>query len=229
LAGPLSELGARVVLQPAIEIREPQDWSAVDTAIQRLSDFDWLVFSSVNGVRAVMRRLQHLGLDLRALGHVKLAAIGPATSETLADFQLRADLQPERFQAEDLAAALVSRAAGQRFLLARASRGREVLAEELHGAGGHVEQMIVYESADVIAPNPDVLHQLRGGQVDWVTVTSSAIARSLWKLFGAELRRAKLVSISPLTSATLRELGLQPAAEAREATTAGVITAICQR
>jgi uroporphyrinogen III methyltransferase/synthase len=229
LAGPLAELGARVVLQPAIEIRAPQDWSAADAAMRRLSDFDWLVFSSANGVQAVMRRLQHLGLDLRALGRVKLAAIGPATSETLADFHLRADLRPARFQAEDLAAALVSRAAGQRFLLARASRGREVLAEELQAAGGRVEQMIVYESADVSAPNPDVLDQLRGGHVDWVTVTSSAIARSLWKLFGEELNRAKLVSISPLTSATLRELGLQPAAEAREATIAGVIAAICQR
>ncbi len=229
LTGPLAELGARVLLQPAIEIREPENWSALDAALGRLADFDWLVFSSVNGVQAVLNRLLHLGHDLRALGRVKLAAIGPATSEALAAYHLRADLQPARFHAEDLAAELVARAAGQRFLLARASRGREVLADELQAAGGQVEQVVVYESADVVVPNPDVLGQLRDGHVDWVTVTSSAIARSLWSLFGAELQRTKLVSISPLTSATLRELGLCPAAEAREATMASVIAAICQR
>jgi uroporphyrinogen III methyltransferase/synthase len=228
LTGPLTELGARVLLQPAIEIREPDDWTAVDAALQRLADFDWLVFSSVNGVQAILNRLLHLGHDLRALGRVKLAAIGPATREALAAYHLRADLQPARFHAEDLAAALVERAAGQRFLLARASRGREVLADELQAAGGQVEQVVVYESTDVRAPHSEALEQLRAGHIDWVTVTSSAIARSLSQLFGAELERAKLVSISPLTSATLRELGLRPAAEAREATMAGVIAAICQ-
>lgn len=228
LTGPLADLGARVLLQPAIEIREPQDWSVVDSALKRLTDFDWLVFSSVNGVQAVLNRLLYLGHDLRALGCVKLAAIGPATSEALAAYHLRADLQPARFHAEDLAAALVQCAAGQRFLLARASRGREVLAEELQAAGGQVEQVVVYESTDVQVPYPEVLEQLRAGRVDWVTVTSSAIARSLSQLFGAELERAKLVSISPLTSTTLRDMGLRPAAEAREATMASVIAAICQ-
>lgn len=229
LAGPLAELGARVLFQPAIEIRDPADWSSVDAALDRLADFDWLVFSSANGVRAVIERLLGLGHDLRSLGRVRLAAIGPATSEALADYHLRADLQPTRFLAEDLAAELIARAAGQRFLLARASRGREVLADQLQAAGGRVQQIVVYESADITTPEAGIFEQLREGRIDWVTVTSSAIARSLWNLFGADLTRTKLVSISPLTSEALRELGLHPAAEARQATMASVVEAICQR
>ena len=155
-----------------------------------------------------------------------MAAIGPGTADELARYGLRADLVPGQYRAEALAEALAHEAPGRRFLLARASRGREVLAEQLSAAGATVEQIVVYSSTDVQEPDPAVAALLRAGRIDWITVTSSAIARSLVGLFGEDLRRAKLASISPITSGALRELGHQPAAEAAEYTVAGLVTAI---
>ena len=136
----LHELGAAVLEQPAIEIGPPNDWAPVDSAIDRLSEFDWVVFSSRNGVEGWLDRLAEQGLDARAFGAAKIAAIGPATRDALAERQLVADLQPDEYRAEALADALAADAAGKRFLLVRASRGREVLAESLSAAGGAVEQ-----------------------------------------------------------------------------------------
>jgi len=271
LAGPLMELGAEVLVQPAIRIEPPEDWSAVDAALARLNDFDWIVFSSSNGVRMLMERLlsqpegqantqvgwaagslsdqvppesttipvglgsattpnlgpPYIARDLRSLGRTKLAVIGPGTAEELARYHLKPDAMPaDAFRAESLAAALGAAAKGKRFLLARASRGREVLAEELTAAGGIVEQVVVYRSEDVTEPDQRVAELLSRGKIDWITVTSSAIARSLANLFGDNLKKAKLVSISPITTATLRELGYEAAAEAREYTMAGVVSAI---
>lgn len=222
----LEEQGAQVLVQAAIEIRPPRDWAAVDATLARLDTYGWVVFSSVNGVRSWLGRLEATGRDMRALQQTRLAAIGPATAAALADFHLRADLQPRRFQAEDLADELARCAAGQRFLLVRASRGREVLAERLAAAGGEVEQVVAYESVDVATAEADIAAQLGAGRITWTTVTSSAIARSLGRLFGDDLRHTQLASLSPVTSATLRELGLEPAVEAQEATLAGLVAAI---
>jgi uroporphyrinogen III methyltransferase/synthase len=111
-------------------------------------------------------------------------------------------------------------------LLVRASRGREVLAEELTKAGAMVEQVVVYESVDVETPDPEIAAKMAAGRIDWTTVTSSAIAGSLARMFGQALRKTKLVSISPVTSQKLLELGYEPVAEAKEYTMAGVIAAI---
>jgi uroporphyrinogen III methyltransferase/synthase len=157
---------------------------------------------------------------------VRLAAIGPGTAAELERRGLRTDLLPDEFRAEALAKALAESAAGKRFLLARASRGREVLAEQLRAAGGEVEQVVVYESRDVAEPDPEVVAALSAGQIDWTLVTSSSIARSLVRMFGDELGGAKLASISPVTSQTLRELGWPPEAEACVYTLEGLIDAI---
>jgi uroporphyrinogen III methyltransferase/synthase len=100
------------------------------------------------------------------------------------------------------------------------------LAEELIAAGAQVEQIVVYSSTDVEKPSPEIAAQLSAGRIDWITVTSSAIARSLAAIFGPNLARAKLASISPVTSQTLRELGYSPTAEATDFTTAGLVAAI---
>jgi len=226
LRAELEELGAKVLLQPAIEITAPPSWEPVDASLDRLGEYDWLVFSSSNGVDALLGRIFERSGDLRGLAHVRLAAIGPATAKRLATYYLKADLLPGEYRAEALAEALAAEAPGKRFLLARASRGREVLAEELRAAGGEVDQIVVYASTDVAKPDPEVTGALRGGTIHWTTVTSSAIARSLAALLGEELRRTKLVSISPVTSATLRECGFEPSAEAAEYTTGGMIEAI---
>ncbi|REK44520.1 MAG: uroporphyrinogen-III C-methyltransferase [Planctomycetota bacterium] len=222
----LAELGAGCLLQPAISIEPPADWGPVDAALAEIERFDWLVFSSANGVRFLLERLLSNHGDLRRLASVQLAAIGPRTAEELARYHLTADLAPTEYRAEALAEALRDQASGRSFLLARASRGREVLADELTAAGADVTQVVVYESRDVSQPEPHLADALAGGKIDWITVTSSAIARSLVALFGEDLRRARLASISPVTSETLDQLGFAPDVEAREYTTEGVVEAI---
>ena len=226
LSGRLASLGAGVVVRPAIRITDPADWSPVDDALGRLDDYDWLVFSSSNGVDYFFKRLLHTGGDLRRLSGVKLAAIGPGTSERLGHYHLRSDLVPEQFHAESLAEALAAVAPGQRFLLARASRGREVLSRQLQEAGGAVDQVVVYGSVDVEEADPDVVKQMADGEIDWVTVASSATAASLARLYGDALKRTKLASISPITTAALEELGYQAAVEASSHTMDGLAQAI---
>jgi uroporphyrinogen III methyltransferase/synthase len=228
LTQPLAELGAEVLLQPAIEIRPLKITGTSDRALDLLDRMDWLVFSSTNGVRCFFDRLLTSlpDRDMRALGAIKIAAIGPGTADELARYHLKPDMVPDEYRAESLAQVLAGSAAGKRFLLVRASRGREVLADELTKAGGIVEQVVVYESVDMEKPQSEIAEQMAAGKIDWTTVTSSAIARSLARMFGDTLRKTKLVSISPITSATLRELGYEPAAEAREYTMPGVVAAI---
>jgi uroporphyrinogen III methyltransferase/synthase len=226
LATTLESLGAAVISQPAIEIGPPGDWRPVDAAIEAMASFDWVVFSSANGVRYFLDRLLANGRDARALCDVRIAAIGPATAEALAAYRLQADCQPAEYRAESLADALLPEAAGRRVLLVRASRGREVLAESLAAGGVEVQQAVAYESRDAAAPATEVAAAVAAGRVDWITVTSSAIARSLVGMFGEQLRRAKLAAISPLTAGVLQEAGFAPAAVAEEYTSAGMIAAI---
>jgi uroporphyrinogen III methyltransferase / synthase len=226
LAGRLQTLGANVVRQPAIEIGPPIDWAPVDRAIEQLPEFDWLVFSSSNGVEYFLRRLFVLGHDMRRLANVKLAAIGPGTAAALAGFHLNVDLQPDTYRAESLAEVLTPNSRGKKIMLARASRGREVLAEMLTAAGAIVVQVIVYESRDVATADDDISRELAAGNIDITTVTSSAIAHSLVRLFGDSLRKTRLAAISPLTASVLGELGLLPAIVAETYTTEGLANAI---
>jgi uroporphyrinogen III methyltransferase/synthase len=226
-------LGAVAYALPAVEIGEPNDWGPVDVALRQLAEYDWLVFTSANGVEAFIHRLRRLGLDLRALGRLRLAAIGPATAEALRGYYLEPDLVPAEFRSESLAAALKEVAAGQRILLARADRGREVLRTELV-AVARVDQVAVYSQTDALEVDPEALDALRAGRIDYVTLTSSNIARSFVAMLDAPSRewitsgRTRLVAISPITSAALQELGLPIGAEASEFTTAGVIAALQQ-
>jgi len=215
-----------VIPIPAIEIGPPEDWGPVDAAIARLGDFDWLVFSSRNGVRYFFERLLSRGGDIRQVGHLKLGAIGPGTAEALTEYRLTADVIPTEYRAESMVEALQAAAPGKRFLLPRASRGRDVLPEGLKTAGAEVEEIVVYQSDDTAELSAEAQRQLDAGPIDWVMITSSAIARSSERLLGETLRSAKVVSISPITSQTLRELGIEPAAEATEYTMDGMVEAM---
>jgi uroporphyrinogen III methyltransferase/synthase len=226
LASRLSECGAQVIVQPAIEIGDPPDWAPVDSALQRLGHFDWLVFSSANGVHFFLKRLLSSGRDLRSLSGIKIAAIGSGTAGALGRYFLNADRQPNEFRAEALADALSDEANGKRFLLVRASRGREILAQSLQRAGAEVEQVVAYCSTDVTQPDGHVAELLRSDQIDWITVTSSAIARALVALFGDDLRHSRLASLSPVTSATLQEMGFEPTVEATTYSMVGIVEAI---
>jgi uroporphyrinogen III methyltransferase / synthase len=226
MAERLLELGAGVLYQPAIEIGPPADWAPVDRVIEDLAQFDWLVFSSRNGVEHFLNRVRALGNDWRRFVGVKLAAIGSATAAALAERDLAVDVHPDEYRAEALAEALAPIAKGKRFLLLRASRGREVLAESLATAGGTVQQVVVYESCDVTTADDETIDAMAAGRIEWVTATSSSIARALVNLFGASLSKTKLVAISPLTGGVLTDLGYPPAAVAEDFTGDGVIEAI---
>jgi uroporphyrinogen III methyltransferase/synthase len=227
----LELLGAAAHALSVIEIREPADWSPVDEAVKRIAQFHWLVFTSANGVHAFVRRLRQQGQDLRALGSLKLAVIGPGTAEALRAYHLEADLVPSEFRSESLAAALAPDVKGQRVLLARADRGREVLREELKDIA-EVEQVAVYSQSDVDFRNASAFRALSEGEIDFVTLTSSNIARAFLKGIDNQTRarikvaQVQLVSISPVTSAAIREFDVPVAAEARSYTTAGIVEAL---
>jgi uroporphyrinogen III methyltransferase/synthase len=229
-AAALEALGAEVLVAPTVTIGPPDDLAPLDRALDLLGEFDWLVFTSGNGVRFFLDRLDARGRDLRALGHLKLAAIGPATAEALARYRLKPDLVPDEFRSEALASALAGRAAGQRVLLARADRGRTVLKDELQRVA-RVEQVAVYRNADAESLPLAVVDQLNEGTVDWVTLTSPAITERLHALLPepARLRvgtTIRLASLSPVTTAAATRLGWHVAAEARVYTWDGLIQAL---
>jgi len=228
LRGRLSVLGAEVLTQPAIRIAEPVDWSPVDAALNQLNQYDWLVFTSGNGVDGFMNRIFSRGDDARSLGRVRLAALGRGTAERLRFYHLNPDLAPQKVDATALAQTLMEDAAGGAFLMARATGDRPVLAEELEEIGAGVDQIPVYRTVDMDEPNQDVADALKAGEVHWITVTSSPTARSLVRLYGDLLKTAKIVSISPLTSATLRELGYEAANEASPHTVDGMVDTLLQ-
>jgi uroporphyrinogen III methyltransferase/synthase len=229
----LEELGAVPSVLPAVEVRDPADWSPVDSAMARLSDYDWLVFTSANGVESFFRRLFKTGRDLRAVGHLKIAVIGPHTADALRRFHLTADVVPPSFRSEDLAASLLPLVGGKRVLLARADRGRDVLRQEL-AAVAQVDQIAVYSQVDAVAADAPALLALSRGEIAFVTFTSANIARAVLSQLDetARLRlrdgSVKLVTISPVTSAAVRDLGYGVAGEAREYTTDGVIRALME-
>ncbi|HSQ56954.1 MAG TPA: uroporphyrinogen-III synthase, partial [Gemmata sp.] len=231
----LEQLGAVVQQMSGVEIRDPADLGPVDRALGQLRDgeWDWLVFTSANGVHALLRRLVALGRDLRDLGRVKLAAIGPKTADALREYHLRADIVPtSEFSSEGLAEALSDLVVGKRVLLARANRGRELIREILEKTTAKVEQVAVYDQVDAVNADPAILNSLRRGEIRYITLTSSNIARSILGLFDETIRGriergdVKLVAISPETGRAIRELGYPVAAEAVEFTEEGVVEAL---
>ncbi|HEU5115962.1 MAG TPA: uroporphyrinogen-III C-methyltransferase, partial [Isosphaeraceae bacterium] len=231
-ASDLEALGAEVIQAPTIEIRPLENFQTLDHTLRRLSQFDWLVFTSANGVRHLLDRLETVGMDLRALGSVKLAAIGPATASALASYRLRADLVPDSYRSEALAGALRPLVSGRRVLLARADRGRTILKDELSEVA-QVEQVAVYRNVDAEQVPEPVLERLRAGSVDWVTLTSSAMTERLHSLLPAEAGRRieqghiRLAALSPVTADTARRLGWPVSVEASEFTWPGLVQALC--
>ncbi len=222
----LTAAGADVLEQPGIVVSGPPDWSPVDAAIERIASYDWIVFSSSNGVKRLLDRYFGRGGSIEQISGLKFAAIGPGTAAELGQYGLNAEVVPPEYRAESLAESLRPHAQGKRILLARASRGRDVLPEQLIAAGGIVEQVIVYTSTDIETADPTVAAALSAARIDWVTITSSSIARAIVGLFGEQLLRTRLASISPITSQTLREIGYPPTVEAKDYTMPGLVQAI---
>jgi uroporphyrinogen-III synthase len=264
-AGALSErlraLGAIPIEFPTIHIVPPQDWEPLDSALRRLcmaetegAYYTWLVFTSANGVNICFERLRSIGYDARAIGNVRVAAIGPATAAALACYGVTADLVPDEYIAEGVAAALIEDAwqrgellEGKRILLARAEGARKVLVTELRQAGAEVDEVAAYRTCAISSDDEqgrEVLHLLYTHQLDILTFTSSSTVRNFihWlvecagkdDLVGiASLAwfvgvKPKIACIGPITSQTARELGLDVDIEAKEFTIEGLVEAIVQ-
>jgi uroporphyrinogen III methyltransferase/synthase len=229
----LESLGAEVLLAPTVELEPIANPAKLDAAIDRLPEYDWLAFTSASGVHFFVERLIERGRDLRAVGHLKLAAIGPATAQALAQFHLRADLVPQSYRSEVLADELGRVARNQKILLARADRGRAVLRDELQKLA-EVDQVAVYHHRDADSLPDTVIERIQSETVDWVTLTSSAITKRLYDLLPDSAReqvgrKVRLASLSPVTSGTARELGWKVAVEATEYTWDGLIRTIVEQ
>lgn len=233
-AGPLAALlaarGAIPIELPTIRTEPPTDWGPVDRAIDALAAYTWAIFTSVNGVRYFSDRLRQRGQAPDRLSTVRLAAIGPATAAALTDLGLRVEFSPARYVAEAVVEGMQRfDLRGRRVLLPRAQDVREVLADGLRGQGALVDDIAVYRTT--AAGDPEAARSLfAAGGVDIVTFTSSSTARNLVGLLGnrasALLKTVTIASIGPITSQTIRELGLSVQIEASEHSVPGLVAAL---
>jgi len=210
----LEAAGARVLQAPAIVIEPPASWELLDTALAALDSFTWVVFTSVNGVAMVDRRLTARGLAWTAIGRKRVAAIGPATAEALAEHGVRVELVPAEYRAEALVEGLRRVAGpGDRVLLPRAKETRDVLVVELRRLGVAVTEVPAYQTRRVEDGVGRLREALASGSVDAVTFTSSSTARNFAEQFSDDERsawrgRITVASIGPITAATAAEYGL---------------------
>lgn len=220
--------GAEVLELPTIRIAPAADYGPLDAALRRIGDYGWIVFTSRNGVAAVIERLAALGLTPGALKGARLAVIGPGTEEALREHGLRAALSPDEFRAEALVAAF-DRAGvrGARVLLPRAAVARNVLPEGLRALGAAVDVVAAYRTEVEDAHAPEVLAAVRAGRVDALTFTSSSTVRHFLRVAGPDVLPALggvlVACIGPVTAETARAAGLRVGAVATAYTLAGLV------
>ncbi|HYW12021.1 MAG TPA: uroporphyrinogen-III C-methyltransferase [Longimicrobium sp.] len=228
LAQALETLGAEVIRFPTIRIVPPADGAPLRAAAAEAGSFDWIVFTSVNGVEHFWSALGEQGRDARALGGVKVCAIGPATAVELGRRGIVPDVVPDEFVAEAALQALEAADGlrGKRILLPRAEVARAVLPDGLRARGAEVVDVVAYTTMQDGADAERVRGLIDRGEVDAVTFTASSTVRNFADLVGADVGGAKVASIGPVTSGTARELGLAVDVEAAEYTIPGLVQAI---
>ncbi len=228
----LQAAGADCLECPTIKIEPPADWQALDQAINSLESYDWLVFTSVNGVRFFFRRLFEMGKDVRALHHVRTACIGPVTAERLADFGLSCDILPETFRAESVVAAFKNQDVNaKKILLPRAREARPILPETLTEMGAQVDEITVYRTQIAQDNVATLLEGLASRNIDWITFTSSSTVKNFKKLipesdFSKLLENVKIACIGPITTDTAKELGFDIEVMAETYTIPGLVEAL---
>jgi len=210
----LEAAGARVLQAPTIVIEPPASWEPLDTALAALDSFTWLIFTSVNGVAMVDRRLVARGIPWAAIARKRVAAIGPATADALAEHGVRVEAVPAEYRAEGLVERLrVVLGPADRVLLPRAKDTRDILVVELRRLGVSVTEVPAYQTRRVEDGVVRLREALASGNVDAVTFTSSSTARNFAEQFSEDERSAwrgktAVASIGPITAATAAEYGL---------------------
>jgi uroporphyrinogen III methyltransferase/synthase len=232
LAERLRALGAEPVEFPTIAVREPEDWGELDRALNRLEEYHWVVFTSPNGVRFFLKRLQHLGGDIRDLKGIRIAAIGPGTAQAVTQRGVRVDLVPAEFKAEGLADAFDSQEVeGRNFLLPRAAQARDVLPERLRAMGARADVVAAYRTVVPEGVSGEARALLQERQVDAVTFTSSSTVSHFLEMLGRDeavrlLRTVRVACIGPITAKTAMDAGLSPDVVANPYTIDGLVDAL---
>lgn len=227
----LAERGAQPVALPTIELRDPPSWAPLDEAIRQIERYNFLLATSANGVRKLGERLAACGLDARALKGIEIGAIGPATAAEFARLGVRADFIPREYRAEGLIEALAGRdLAGKAFLIPRARVARDLVPRTLVAQGARVDVIEAYYAA-VPDYRPDQLEALLTPPPQLIVFTSSSTATNFARLpippaVRRKLEKAKIASIGPVTSETLRGLGMKVEVEAAESTVPGLVAAL---
>jgi len=241
LSSGLRELGAEVLEIPFIEIRRPRSYKALDGALENLSNYDWLILTSVNGVEALWERMRVLRVNRKNLAHLKIAAIGPATRQAIEEHGLKVCVMPKEYVAESVVASLRRKVKGKRVLLARAKVARDVIPLELRKLGAQVDVVEAYETVVPQSSRKGLRAALKRGQgrPGLIMFTSSSTVKNFVELLGQGrgrgrprhisrklLEGVRFASIGPITSSTLRVLGLPVDIEARTYSIPGLIEAI---
>ena len=232
LTAGLEDLGADCLEAPAIRIQPPADnYAALDKAIGSLADFDWIIYTSANGVEHFFSRLSEAGLDSRSLCDKKICAIGSATAQALEKHGIKADIVPKEYRAEGILSAMYGKLKeGDKVLLPRAAEARSILPEELKRQGADVVVATAYETVAGEADGMALSEELANGSIDAVTFTSSSTVKNLLKLLGDNapelLKNVKIAAIGPITAETCKKNGLQVTVQAQEYTIDGLIQAV---
>jgi uroporphyrinogen III methyltransferase/synthase len=235
LSARLEEFGAKVIELPTIKIMPISDYNRLDSALRKIGEFDWLIFTSVNGVDGFFNRLFKLGMDTRVLKGAKICSVGPATTERLLSFGVKSDCQPSRFVAEAVLEELrkTGEIKGKKVLMPRSEIARELLCDELTKMGAKVADVAVYRTVADSSSKKELIRVLKEEKVDMVTFTSSSTVRNFIKLAGKReshriARDIKFASIGPITSKTIRDYGFKVSIEAKEYTIPGLVNAIVE-
>ena len=230
----LSDLGAECIECPTIETVPTDDTKPLDTAIDNLSSYEWLIFTSVNGVNFFFNRLFAKNKDVRALNHVHTAVIGPATAKRLFDFGLKSDIVPESYRAESVVKAFAQEdIVGKKILLPRAKEARPVLPIELTRMGAVVDEVTAYCTKAVKDDADVILKRLKERAIDMITFTSSSTVKNFRALLPSEgldslIQGVTIAAIGPITADTARNLGFDVHIVAESYTIAGLCEAIQQ-
>lgn len=234
LSAELRALGATVLEIPFIEIRKPKSFTPLDGALKSAASYDWLILTSVNGVKALFERLEKLKVDAAALRMVKIAAIGPATKSAIEKHGLKVRVTPKEYVAEAVVEALATKVNGKRVLLVRAKVARDVIPQELRKAGARVDVVEAYETVVPAKSRERLLKAMSSEQSKprVITFTSSSTVRNFVDLIGKRAAGkyfsdgVRSASIGPVTSDTLREFKLPVNIQAEEYTMPGLVRAI---
>ena len=234
----LESLGAEPIEAPMIRIAPPDDYGPLDAAVAEAGTYDWIIFTSANGVDFFMRRLAAGPGDIRDLKGVKIVASGPATADRLAGHGLKIDLEPAESRAEAIVQSLrgIGDLKGKRFLLPRADIAREVLPEELRKSGADVTEVIAYRTvlAEVEREgDPDIYRMLLEKRVDVVTFTSASTVKNFVQVFGADqapdlLNATIVASIGPVTAEAAEQCGIRTVIMPEEYTIPALVDAIVE-